>query len=453
MLHSAWGSLLAGATALRIDRSHGAQEAGLRARCLRTGAAQGEGGAHSAGGQRQPQACAGRCGDPGAQEDGAIGASCCGRAPFPFPSALPCPCRRLWSTLGTSWTTPGPMPRSPWAWCRECAAAGAVSRRRSLENLACSIARPACSSHCGNRHQTCAACRATSTPPRWPRRCVRARLRAALNRCLLLSPLVLAACPACSCAIAVVAYFYPKRNPDSFWLVLACVVLYTVLSSLMTGAQLTRGLAAPLTCCPVAAMHRMRCADAAGRWLHDRGACCARCRIAPGNHWWPPAVIASVCEKDAILLTKAAPGGPPALAVSSKLPRFEETYTLKIAPRCVSSHGCRRRARGPYSRPHVCRHWRQGSVQLWCCPPAWVKLQVLNPCRAPSSSLQERASGGGRGRRRRRGVSEQRRGRVLPRGRPPGGGRGAGGRAGAVAVVSGRWEEDKLRACSVPHIE
>lgn len=49
----------------------------------------------------------------------------------------------------------------------------------------------------------------------------------------------------------------------------------------------------------------------------------------------PPAVVATVWEKDAIVMTKARPGGPPAVVVSSKLPRFQEQYTLRVALRWV----------------------------------------------------------------------------------------------------------------------
>lgn len=47
-------------------------------------------------------------------------------------------------------------------------------------------------------------------------------------------------------------------------------------------------------------------------------------------------MVAAVWEKDAIVLTKARPGGAPALAVSSKLPRFQEQYTLRVALRCCA---------------------------------------------------------------------------------------------------------------------
>ena len=48
-----------------------------------------------------------------------------------------------------------------------------------------------------------------------------------------------------------------------------------------------------------------------------------------------PAVVAMLFEKDAIALTRAVPGGPPALAIASRLPRFAENYTLQIALRCA----------------------------------------------------------------------------------------------------------------------
>lgn len=36
--------------------------------------------------------------------------------------------------------------------------------------------------------------------------------------------------------MACLAQFYPKKYPDNFWLLAACVPAYVVLSSLMTGA-------------------------------------------------------------------------------------------------------------------------------------------------------------------------------------------------------------------------
>lgn len=87
--------------------------------------------------------------------------------------------------------------------------------------------------------------------------------------------------PSCSCGVACLAQFYPKKYPANFWLLVGCVAAYMVLSTLMT-------------------------------------------------------VVAAVFERDAIALTRAVPGGPPALAISTRLPRFQETYTLRIAPRWVS---------------------------------------------------------------------------------------------------------------------
>ncbi|KAL4860000.1 putative signal peptidase complex subunit 2 [Chlorella vulgaris] len=88
-----------------------------------------------------------------------------------------------------------------------------------------------------------------------------------------------------ACAIACFAQFYPKLllhfpklHLNNTWLVAGCVVAYAILSSLMT-------------------------------------------------------VVAMLFEKDAIALTRAVPGGPPALAIASRLPRFAENYTLQIALR------------------------------------------------------------------------------------------------------------------------
>ncbi|KAL4426693.1 hypothetical protein ABPG77_004749 [Micractinium sp. CCAP 211/92] len=87
------------------------------------------------------------------------------------------------------------------------------------------------------------------------------------------------------CGLALLAQFYPKKYPANFWLLLGCVAAYVVLSTLMT-------------------------------------------------------VVASVFEKDAILLTKGGgPKGAPPLAVSSKLPRFGTKYTLSIVPRGAAAAG------------------------------------------------------------------------------------------------------------------
>jgi hypothetical protein len=45
------------------------------------------------------------------------------------------------------------------------------------------------------------------------------------------------------------------------------------------------------------------------------------------------AAVALVLERDAVALTRARPGGPPAVAITSRLPRFQELYTLRVAPR------------------------------------------------------------------------------------------------------------------------
>ncbi|EFN57522.1 hypothetical protein CHLNCDRAFT_143120 [Chlorella variabilis] len=89
-----------------------------------------------------------------------------------------------------------------------------------------------------------------------------------------------------ACGVACLAQFYPKKYPDNTLLLAGCVVAYVVLSSLMT-------------------------------------------------------VVAMVCEKDVIAFTRAAPGGPPALAIASRLPRFQQFYTL-----CVTPRGARAASRG-----------------------------------------------------------------------------------------------------------
>lgn len=50
--------------------------------------------------------------------------------------------------------------------------------------------------------------------------------------------------------MACLAQFYPKKYPDNFWLLAACVPAYVVLSSLMTGAgRRLGGRAAQWKCC------------------------------------------------------------------------------------------------------------------------------------------------------------------------------------------------------------
>lgn len=41
----------------------------------------------------------------------------------------------------------------------------------------------------------------------------------------------------CSCAVACLAQFWPKKYPANFWLLASCVAAYVVLSSLMTRAR------------------------------------------------------------------------------------------------------------------------------------------------------------------------------------------------------------------------
>ena len=69
--------------------------------------------------------------------------------------------------------------------------------------------------------------------------------------------------------------------------------------------------------------------------LHSTGGLPHCATAPPAPLTTPPAVVAALWEKEAIALTKAAPGGPPALAISSKLPRFDDKYTLCIALRWV----------------------------------------------------------------------------------------------------------------------
>lgn len=53
------------------------------------------------------------------------------------------------------------------------------------------------------------------------------------------------------------------------------------------------------------------------------------------------------------MTTKARPGGPPALVVSSKLPRFQELYTLRVALRCAARDSGRRAAAGLECERHL----------------------------------------------------------------------------------------------------
>lgn len=74
-----------------------------------------------------------------------------------------------------------------------------------------------------------------------------------------------------------------------------------------------------------------------------------------------------VCEKDVIAFTRAAPGGPPALAIASRLPRFQQFYTLCVTPRCEpwlrGAGGACVRARVWWETPHG------GQAELACQQP------------------------------------------------------------------------------------
>lgn len=48
--------------------------------------------------------------------------------------------------------------------------------------------------------------------------------------------------------------------------------------------------------------------------------------------------VAMLLEKDTLVMTKAAPGHP-ALVVRSKMPRFQDVYTLAVRPRGTKA-GC-----------------------------------------------------------------------------------------------------------------
>ncbi|PRW59420.1 putative signal peptidase complex subunit 2 [Chlorella sorokiniana] len=85
-----------------------------------------------------------------------------------------------------------------------------------------------------------------------------------------------------ACAVACLAQFWPKKYPANTWVLAGCVAAYVVLSTLMT-------------------------------------------------------LVATVWEKEAIVFTKARPGGSPVLVVSSKLPRFQDLYTLRVALRPTGS--------------------------------------------------------------------------------------------------------------------
>lgn len=94
----------------------------------------------------------------------------------------------------------------------------------------------------------------------------------------------------------------------------------------------------------------------------------------PASHR-PAAVVATVWEKDAIVMTKARPGGPAAVVVSSKLPRFQEQYTLRVALRwvgqcpgagsCPRGRAMRLNARGMVVGTHC--GWLSGAhLSVWC---------------------------------------------------------------------------------------
>ena len=77
--------------------------------------------------------------------------------------------------------------------------------------------------------------------------------------------------------MACLAQFWPVKYPDSYWLLVACVCGYTLLSTLVNG-------------------------------------------------------VGVLLEKDTIVLTKARQGRG-GMTARSSLPRFSETYTLAVRPR------------------------------------------------------------------------------------------------------------------------
>lgn len=149
-----------------------------------------------------------------------------------------------------------------------------------------------------------------------------------------------------SCGLALLAQFYPKKYPANFWLLLGCVAAYVVLSTLMTGQPGVgsgRGRALRLDLRQAGSQGCLSRGGAAGQHektgnvgTGEEAARLLRSAFGPtiSRASFPPAVVASVFEKDAILLTKGGgPKGAPPLAVSSKLPRFGTKYTLSIVPR------------------------------------------------------------------------------------------------------------------------
>lgn len=120
------------------------------------------------------------------------------------------------------------------------------------------------------------------------------------------------------------------------------------------------------------------------------------------------AVVATVWEKDAVLFTRGLRqgGGPPALAVSTRLPRFQETFTLTITPRwvlCLGSsreggmcRACGKQAEGAGQlAEHQCQ-WRRwlrvtGRDSSAVCAASEAAAPRVNA--APPLPLQRRACG------------------------------------------------------------
>lgn len=121
---------------------------------------------------------------------------------------------------------------------------------------------------CIARSQSCAASFNWGTQPFRCSTCLH-RGPTARHPLFFLFP-VYVACSPCSCGLALLAQFYPKKYPANFWLLLGCVVAYVVLSTLMTGQRSGERRALP-------AWHARGCLEQ--RLAVMRGAKAAGCRV------------------------------------------------------------------------------------------------------------------------------------------------------------------------------
>lgn len=141
--------------------------------------------------------------------------------------------------------------------------------------------------------------------------------------------------------MACLAQFYPQKYPANAWLLVGCVSTYALLSAAMTlVATVLEQDAIAFT---------QPCAKKVRAWVRGRARLPARwwqCTVWRGavggwtasasqgveQHWGSPSVTPSR-PPHGTPSWPASPQGGVALVVGSKLPRFQDVYTLRVQMR------------------------------------------------------------------------------------------------------------------------